>query len=155
MKQVDSLVQAWLRHRDALVSLVDVTPEGSQDYTPWEGAWTYAQVALHIVGVGEWFVQAVATGQIAKPEPAVQVTSMKQLREVIGEATKRTTEIFKALTNEQLTSEVNTSSVFGVNLTGMQIIESMREHEIHHKGQLFVYARLCGVENLPFYFNRG
>ncbi|WP_182914758.1 DinB family protein [Paenibacillus thiaminolyticus] len=24
------------------------------------------------------------------------------------------------------------------------------DHEIHHKGQLFVYARILGVQELPF-----
>lgn len=154
MKTVDSLMKAWLRHRDALISLVEATPEGSQDYTPWDGAWTYAQLTLHIVGVGEWFVNAVVTGQLAKPTPAVQVNSMEQLREVVRETTKRTIDIYKTVTDEQLAAEVNTSSAFGYNLSGLQMIEAMREHEIHHKGQLFVYARLCGVVNPPFYVRR-
>ncbi len=155
MKQVDSLLQAWLRHRDALVALVDVTPEGNQNFTPWEGAWTYALLTLHIVGMGEWFMQAVASGEMANPEPPVQVTSMQQLKEIVHEVTKRTTDTFKALPDEQLSAEINSSKIFGANLTGAQIIEAMFEHEIHHKGQLFVYARMCGVENPPFFFNRG
>ncbi len=28
---------------------------------------------------------------------------------------------------------------------------AMYDHEIHHKGQLFIYARLVGVKDVPFF----
>ncbi|WP_349679045.1 MULTISPECIES: DinB family protein [Aneurinibacillus] len=30
----------------------------------------------------------------------------------------------------------------------------MIDHEVHHKGQLFLYARLIGIEKLPFFITQ-
>jgi len=41
-----------------------------------------------------------------------------------------------------------------MKMPGMVLLESGKDHEIHHKGQLFTYARLLGIKSLPFFVNR-
>ncbi|WP_279401879.1 DinB family protein [Piscibacillus salipiscarius] len=35
--------------------------------------------------------------------------------------------------------------------TKFNYLQGMYEHEIHHKGQLFIYARMVGVKDVPFF----
>ncbi|MEK4357699.1 DinB family protein [Paenibacillus sp. FSL M7-1455] len=49
--------------------------------------------------------------------------------------------------DEQLEKELEFNGYIG---TGRLWLETAKDHEIHHKGQLFTYARMIGVEKLPF-----
>ncbi|SIC68051.1 Uncharacterised protein [Mycobacteroides abscessus subsp. abscessus] len=41
-----------------------------------------------------------------------------------------------------------------MTMPGIVLLENAKDHEIHHKGQLFTYARLAGIEKLPFFVSR-
>jgi uncharacterized damage-inducible protein DinB len=53
----------------------------------------------------------------------------------------------RSLDSERLAGRVN---AFGRELPLFRVIDALREHEIHHKGQLWVIARELGVEP-PFF----
>jgi uncharacterized damage-inducible protein DinB len=55
-----------------------------------------------------------------------------------------------ALTPEQLSEVV---APFGPEkaLSREQLLHAMHEHEIHHRGQLYVYLRMLGAEVPPLF----
>jgi uncharacterized damage-inducible protein DinB len=58
-------------------------------------------------------------------------------------------EIFSKLTDEDLQSK--RPNVGGVDMATWKWLRSMVEHEIHHRGQIYLYLGMLGVPTLPLY----
>ncbi len=77
--------------------------------------------------------------------------SMDELRSYFNQATEKTLQSFQGLSAENLgmTIEINEMEDTGANWLSTAI-----DHEIHHKGQVFTYARIVGVDSLPFFITK-
>lgn len=150
MPQKELLLEAWLKQRAILEKLLRAIPDHHANFAPWDGAMTLSELAQHIGASADMFIRLAKTGegQIGMP-PIVECASMKEVRRIVQEWTANTTEMFQTLTAEDL--ETIYHSPFP-NLDGprSKIVRLVIDHEIHHKGQLFVYARMLGVKELPF-----
>lgn len=147
MNRTEKLVDHWLRHRNVLVELVDHVKDEDLDFKPWKGSMSLGELVLHIIYWNDTFVSLVKTGQYAEPAIPNMATS-DELRSAVERVTRETTEKFQSLTDKELSAEV----AFGpVNTTGSGLLRMMCDHEVHHKGQLLVYLRILGAEQLPFF----
>lgn len=157
MGKADSFVSQWLRHRTVLLELLDLVTDEHTHFKPWEGALSLSDLAIHIAGSGVMFVTTVQTGTLTPPSSsaAPKAETMEDTRRIVRELTNQTKVNMASLTEAQLEGIVDASQTFGFSAPGKVFLHTMREHEIHHKGQLFVYARLIGLEKLPFFVNRG
>lgn len=144
-------VGSWLRHRLVTVELVDMLLEDSLDFKPWDGAMTLSQLVVHIMTSGTWFTEAVKQGVLGKPGDKPAISSLTELKKFTQDTTEQTKAILSSLTDEDMDRLVDATKVFGTKLPRKVLLASMRDHEIHHKGQLFVYARMTGVKNPPMF----
>lgn len=60
-----------------------------------------------------------------------------------------TVAMLKTLTPQQLSEKA--PSPQGVPVTAWKLLRAMVEHEIHHRGEMYVYLALLGVERPPLY----
>ncbi len=148
MSKAAQFVDSWLRHRLVTVELVDMVDDDSLNFKPWDGAMTLGELAIHIVTGGILFGNAVKNGVLGKSEKP-PISSMRELKKFVHEETEKAKEILLSITDEQMESQVDVTKLFGTHLQGKVLLAAMRDHEIHHKGQLFVYARMTGVQNPP------
>lgn len=154
MTQVQSLVNQWLHHRKVLLDLLDRIPEGKTQFKPWDGAMSLGDLAVHTVMSTDWIVASVKNGRFERPGASPKPETMEAVRNLVHDYTEKTTLEFTLLTDEQLERIVEAKALFGFDAPGKIFIHLMHEHEIHHKGQLFVYARMVGVEQVPFFISR-
>lgn len=151
MSKAESFVTQWMRHRTVLLEVLDRLGEKDPQFKPWDGAMSLSELAAHIAGAGMMFVNSVQTGRLAPPASAPKTPqTMEETRRLVRDLTEQTRTAMAALTDEQLEATVD-ASMLGFQAPGKVLLHSMREHEIHHKGQLFVYARMVGVKELPFF----
>jgi uncharacterized damage-inducible protein DinB len=148
-------LKSWLLHRLVTVELVDMLPEGKLDFKPWGGAMTLSKLVTHLMTSGFQFSQAVKQGAMGDSGEKPVFSSITDLKKYVHEITEQTKSTLTSLTDEDLEKFVDTSKVFGRDLPGKVLLSSMRDHEIHHKGQLFIYARMTGVQNPPFFVKMG
>lgn len=144
-------LDSWLRHRLVTVELVDMLTEDSLNFKPWDGAMTLSELVVHMMTSGTWFSEAVKQGALGKPGEKPAISSLTDLKKYVQDATEQTKSTISSLTDEDMEKPVDATKVFGTKLPGKVILASMRDHEIHHKGQLFVYARMTGVQNPPLF----
>ena len=64
---------------------------------------------------------------------------------------RKTKTLLESFTDEELDREVDLTGVFGRKVAGEQLLQLAIGHEIHHKGNLFVYVREMGHTDLPLY----
>jgi|UPI00030626B2 uncharacterized damage-inducible protein DinB len=148
MRQAEQLMNDWMRHRRVLQEMLLLVGDEHMHFKPWDGAMPLAELTLHLVQWNEVFVKMVKTGDATPPDP-IKCKTMADLRQAVAERTERTKAAFASLTDAELELKRVFSS--GFEGTGKMFLTMMYDHEIHHKGQLFVYLRMCGVKELPFF----
>ncbi|TDL30921.1 DinB family protein [Jeotgalibacillus sp. S-D1] len=148
MGKIDAYIASWLSHRESLIELLEVVDDDHLNFKPWEGAMTLSELVQHISNSTSMFVQTVKNGEFTSPAKDNRINSITELTDYLQAATEQTISDLKSLTPAQLEKEVE---IFNRTMPGIVLLESGKDHEIHHKGQLFTYARLTGAENLPFF----
>ncbi|KKK36151.1 damage-inducible protein DinB [Mesobacillus campisalis] len=151
MENTKGFTSGWMSHRKALIELLDTLNDGQLNYKPWENGMTLSELVLHTTGATAMFAQTVKNGEFTPPSGPNAVESVQKLKEVVQEQTELTQAVLESLTGEQLGKLIDFS---GMKMTGSVMLETARDHEIHHKGQLFTYARMLGIEELPFFVSR-
>lgn len=58
-------------------------------------------------------------------------------------------EIFSTLTDEDLQKKCTTPA--GIDITLWKWLRAMVEHEIHHRGQIYIYLGMLNIETPPLY----
>lgn len=154
MSKGERFLTDWLRHRNVLLKLLERIPEEGTGFKPWDGAMSLGDLAVHIAGAGDTFVSGVKTGAFSRPEKPV-VATMAEVRELAHDLTARSTADIRSLSDERWDAVVDATQLFGLSAPGKLWLNLMLAHEIHHVGQLFLYARMVGAENLPFWVDRG
>lgn len=148
MTKSEQMMNDWILHRNVLVTLVDTIADNHVHFKPWEGAMVLGELALHTVQWNDYFVSLVKNGKADYPKP-IKCETMAEVRHYVRELTDKTIKEYKTITDTELESErVFPSGFLG---TGKTFLTMMYDHEIHHKGQLYVYARMVGMKELPFF----
>jgi uncharacterized damage-inducible protein DinB len=149
--KVENFLQGWLRHRLVLHELVELIDNQHVNFKPWDKALSMGTLAVHTASATDMFVKAVKNGVFAPPRTKNEFQTMDEVRDIIFQLTEVTKEDLLSLTDDQLEKELNFNNYIG---KGSLWISMAKDHEIHHKGQLFTYARMVGVDNLPFFVKK-
>ncbi|PYE49919.1 DinB family protein [Deinococcus yavapaiensis] len=142
---VEDYVQMFRRHRDALVDLLERLPDESGDTTFWEGGMSITQLVDHLYSTSVGVVDLLSGRPWGKQSPSPSLNAaVARLRD----HTPVVVEALSSLSDDDLQSE---RTVFGgARWPTYQLIDFHREHEVHHKGQLWLMARAVEVEP-PFF----
>jgi hypothetical protein len=136
---------AFLSHRQPLLVLLEKIPNQHGEFRIYpEGLSIRAQVD-QLFGF-----DAAVLGALTGVEPPV--TASPDLQSATARLQQSTTPIAQALV--QLPAEMLDSplEIEGQTRKVYQWLDFVREHEIHHKGQLWMAARMLGIES-PYYVN--
>ncbi len=59
------------------------------------------------------------------------------------------------MSDDDFDRTLDLTAIFGTQMSTAQFLQLAMDHEIHHKGQLFVYVRGMGHTDLPLFVKRG
>ncbi|MBY0121365.1 DinB family protein [Bacillus sp. S/N-304-OC-R1] len=147
-----SLVKHFLSHRTVTNDLVAKIEEDNYGYKPTETSMSAQKLVTHMYTSYYQFVKTVKEGN-SSPFLEKLDESEKSLIQIGEEYTEKTKDLLASLTEEELNREIDMTKVFGINVTGHFMVGMALEHEIHHKGNLFVYVREMGHTKLPLFIN--
>ncbi len=146
-----SFVDYWTKIRGRTRRVIDCVPEDRFDWTHADGAWTFADLVRHLASIERWMFAENARcrpsrypgrGRELADGPAEVIAYMNRLHaESLG--------IFSALSPEDLTARCETPG--GINITVWKWLRAMVEHEVHHRGQIYLMLGVLGVEAPPLY----
>lgn len=151
MGKVDAMMKNWLGHREVLEELLKPIADEHVNFKPWDGAKSLGELALHVTQWNQTFATLVKTGECRVPEP-LTMTSMSDVRAMVAELTEKTKKVYASITDAEL--DLTREFFSGFSASGANLLQIMYDHEVHHKGQLFVYARMVGVKSVPFFRKR-
>ncbi len=150
MSKAELFAGTWMRHRGVLEEIVSKVKTEDLSFAPWDGALTFKDLVIHTVGSTDFFVTAVKDGKTSAPAGGQpEINDAQALQQFVKDMTAKTKATILSLEDAQFEAMVDATVPFGTHIPGSSLLHMMRDHEIHHKGQMFTYGRMVGMETMP------
>lgn len=139
------------RVRQRTLRVAAVIPPEQIEWTYREGKFTLGDLLRHLASIERWMF---AENALRRPSryPG-HGRELAEGREAILEFMERMHEesmaIFRSLSDEDLDAKTTTPG--GAELRIGKWLRSMVEHEIHHRGQIYLYLSMMGIETPQLY----
>jgi uncharacterized damage-inducible protein DinB len=146
--EIERLVKQWDRIHNQTVKVMKAAPSEKLDWKPAETIRSLGSLLRHIVSAEHFLITTALTGQGQPPTEDLKGYDVAGLVDAFNRQHQRLVEQVASLSPEQ---SKETIQFFGRELPRMTLLWGITEHEIHHRGQLFVYLRLLGVEPPSLY----
>ena len=132
--------------RAGLLEALALLSDKQLAFVPAEGLWSLGKVARHIAEAEEGWFRYVVTGELAawpefRDEDTPTVTAVQKLLTQVHE---RTEHYLETLAEEELAQAIHTP--WGADLSLRWIVWHVLEHEIHHRGEIYLMLGLMGME---------
>jgi uncharacterized damage-inducible protein DinB len=131
--------------------VVALVPEERMDFTPVPGKFTFGDLIRHIAAIERHMYAENAQGK-----PSHYWGCGKDLADGRDEILRffdrchaETVEIFRSLGSDDLQKKCVTPA--GSPITVWKWLRLLPEHEIHHRGQIYLYLAMVGIETPPLY----
>jgi uncharacterized damage-inducible protein DinB len=154
MNWSSQFVQYFLAHRHVTIELINKIEKEHYDYKPTPTSMSAKELVTHMLFTFYKFAKVAKSGDPAlfREKMEETETDLQKLAETYTEKTKI---LLESLTDEDFERTLDLTKIFGAQMSVAQFLQSAMDHEIHHKGQLFVYVRGMGHTELPLFVKRG
>lgn len=139
------------RIRQRTMRVVAAVPPEKIDWTYREGKFTFGDLMRHLAAIERWMF-----AENARQRPSRYPGHGRELADGYEAAVDymqrmhaEAMDIFRSLTDADLETKCTTPG--GGELRVGKWLRSMIEHEIHHRGQIYLYLSMLGVETPPLY----
>lgn len=143
----DELFGHWTEVRDGLFQALDKLTDAQLDFVPRQGLWSLGRVARHIASAEEGWFRYIVTHELTEWPPeytAKDYPTVKSVKALLSEVHARTDAFLKTLETTDLDHVLEMP--WDGKLTLRWIIWHVLEHEIHHRGEIFLMLGLLGME---------
>jgi len=141
----DDFLNYWRRVRGRTLALATTIPNGLVNWSPGHGAMTTGDTLRHLAVTERWLFVEVAQGGTSSyvshgPELG---SSLPAILELLNRHHADSTAILEGFREEDWHRSIVTPA--GATMASWKWLRAMIEHEAHHRGQLYLMLRLCGV----------
>jgi uncharacterized damage-inducible protein DinB len=148
-----AILKYWENVRKLTLQLLDLFPEDKFDFKPVETVRNVAEQFDHILVVELYTRIGILTGQWdLAPFLSERDRSRKTLRDKLYKEHQKTIGLLRLLPEGRYLKIYQTP--FG-SLTGEVVIYTAIDEEIHHRGNLYTYLRMLGVQPPRMVHNYG
>jgi uncharacterized damage-inducible protein DinB len=141
-------LESWQGHRALTRRVIDAFPEDKLFTHAIGGMRPFSALAMEFIGMAAPTLQGVITGKWAQYASAKATTKAELLR-MWDDTTAEIDTLFPKITAARF-QEVDTA--FGQwKMPIYDLLLYIRDNEIHHRGQGYVYLRSLGIEPPPFW----
>ncbi|QWI73093.1 DinB family protein (plasmid) [Bacillus mycoides] len=141
---------SFLSHRDVTINLAGKIAKAHYGYKPTPSSTTAEELVQHFVSSFYRLALVVKKGDPSYFQHPVDFNT-EDLESFAVTYTEKTKQIISSLTEDDFERTIDLKNVFGRQFTGKSLLQFALEHEIHHKGQVFVYVRGMGFTDLPLF----
>ncbi len=150
-EKVAEFVNWFDRIRERTMRVAASVPPDKVDWTYGEGKFTLGDLMRHLASIERWMF-----AENARRRPSRYPGHGRELADgydAVVDYMRRMHEeamaIFRSLTDADLEAKCMTPG--GAELRIGKWLRSMVEHEVHHRGQIYLYLSMLGVSTPPLY----
>ncbi len=139
---LETFIQKWKNSKDYLREVAEVMPDHLYDFKPTPEVLSFREQLDHTIKAVVWNCGKYLTTE-RYPGPLKKEPSTKEeLLDLLDGVFAYAEGVIRNLKAENLEERVES---FADILTKRQILELMDDHVTHHRGQMILYLRLCGI----------
>ena len=141
----------WEKVRERTRRVVAVIPAEHLEWTWNSGKFTPGDIVRHLAGIERWmYAENVSQRTSRYPGHGAELASgLEGVKAYFERLHAEAMEIFRRLTDADLLTKCETPA--GAKLAIGKWLRLMVEHEIHHRGQLYLLLSMKGVAAPPIY----
>lgn len=143
---------SWFENvRGRTERVLDAVPPEHLEWRPAERAFSFGDLIRHIAATERWMFAENAVGRPSRyPGHGEDLArGWDATREYLRRMHAEAMEIFSGLDDESFSRRCTTPG--GASLPVWKWLRAMAEHEVHHRGQIYLMLRLLGVTSPPLY----
>ena len=146
-----ALCDYWEKVRARTRRVVDLIPDARLEWTWQEGKFTLGDVVRHLAGIERDMYAENARLRLSRYRGHGRelADGPAAVREYFERLHSESMEIFRSLSEADLEAKCETRA--GARLSVGKWLRLMVEHEIHHRGQLYMALGMLGIETPPIY----
>jgi uncharacterized damage-inducible protein DinB len=146
--ETEHFVKNWNRIHKQTARALAAAPADKLDWRPADGMFTLRELVRHIPEAESAIIHTALAGTMQKGDLDLSTAGVEEIVRAYEESHARLLAEVAKLTLEQLNEEIE---VFGRKMRRVVLLWGLTEHEIHHRGQLYTYYRLAGIEPPKLY----
>ena len=145
------LIDYFDRVRQRTMRVVACVPADRVDWTYREGKFTFGDLMRHLAAIERWMFaeNAQLRPSIYPGHGAELAVTYDDIVAYMQRMHEESMVIFRALTLDDLEAKCTTPA--GIQLRVSSWLRSMIEHEVHHRGQLYLYCSILDIPTPPLY----
>ena len=155
MVRLEHVLDSWKTIREDTIAAVEEFPAGDYGFRPSADVMTFGEIAHHILNSGHALTGLLLSGEEIftgpefrqkltphLPAAAPSVTPSELAAAMRDSLERRSAEL--AGKSPEFYAHIVTR-MDGVQVTRLEMLQSVKEHELTHRAQLFAYMRLKGM----------
>jgi len=155
MVRVQKTLEMWKAIRQDAAQAVEDMPADALDFRAAEGLMSFREIARHILHAGNALSGLMLDGVTNLAVPELREMMKRYSTGLPAEASQADlAAALRAAVDQRIAELAARDDAFfaeeitrfdGLRLTRLEMIQTIKEHELTHRSQLFMYLRLKGV----------
>ncbi len=151
INDINSFLEYYSKIKNRTRKLFEYIPEDKMEWTYQEGKFTIGDIIRHLANI-ERYMYAETVQSKPSLYKGCGVEYAKGFQEVIAYYDRihnESIKIFAVVSPEDLHKKCKTPG--GIEITIWKWLRAMVEHEVHHRGQLYLYLSILNVKTPPIF----
>jgi len=151
INEIGSFLPYWENIRGRTMRVARCIPPDRIEWTFAPGKFTLGDLVRHLAAIERYmYAETVAGRPPAYPGCGTELAEgYEDVLAYIERLHAESVDVFAKLTPEDLKKKCLTPD--GAQITTWKWLRAMVEHECHHRGQIYLYLAMLGVETPPLY----
>ena len=151
MQTIDSFLEYFEKVRGRTLRVVKCIPPEHIEWTCAAGKFTLGDLVRHLAAIERYmFVENACNRPSRYPGHGRELADGYQsVLSYLQEMHTESTAVLRTLPDDALQKKCSTPD--GAEITVWKWLRAMIEHEIHHRGQIYLYLSMLGVKTPPLY----
>jgi len=155
MVRLQTTLDTWKTIRQDTAQAVEDMPPDALDFRPAEGLMTFREIARHVLNAGHALTGIMLDGTTNLAVPEFRDMLRKHATALPPESTQpELAAALRRFLDERIAELAGRDAAFyaeeitrfdGLRVTRLEMLQTIKEHELTHRSQLFMYLRLKGV----------
>lgn len=151
VKTVNSFLDYYEKVRARTLRVINCIPPDKIEWTYKEGKFTLGDLVRHIAAIERYMTAENVRGNQSSYHGCGRdlADGFENVLAFFNRTHEESMEIFRSLSDEDLQKKCVTPG--SASITVWKWLRSLIEHEIHHRGQIYLYLAMLGVQTPPLY----
>lgn len=147
----DEFIEYWQAIRERTMRVAHLVPDSRMEWAPEAGAMSFGDLLRHLTLVARWMFIESALGRPSRyvSHGREHASGKADVLQLMRRLHSDGVEQLRTLGPDDLERRIITPA--GASIRAWKWLRAMVEHEVHHRGQLYLMLRLCQVPTPPIF----